>query len=174
MDWLFWRILCYVKVPNMHEFGNNEILSDKVSSNLEDNEYTAEKDKKYITVKSDKTKRKFTFTFSKEFRSNVNNEWIMDGADLVDTCTTKIRDKVKQILSNSNSNEKNYVILGRWVYNNIEYNTDYVGRDWTVDQILDYQTGVCSHKAKLFNAFLNCINIDSMYVTGWAHTSNRS
>lgn len=65
MDWLFWRILCYVKVPNMHEFGNNEILSDKVSSNLEDNEYTAEKDKKYITVKSDKTKRKFTFTFSK-------------------------------------------------------------------------------------------------------------
>lgn len=44
--------------------------------------------------------------------------------------------------------------------------------DWTVDQILDYQTGVCSHKAKLFNAFLNCINIDSMYVTGFALTSN--
>ena len=51
----------------MHEFGNNKIIPDKVSSNLEYNEYTAEKEKKYITVKSNKTKRKFTFTFSKEF-----------------------------------------------------------------------------------------------------------
>ncbi len=84
----------------MHEFGNNKIIPDKVSSNLEYNEYTAEKEKKYITVKSDKTKRKFTFTFSKEFWSNVNNEWIMDWAELMDTCTTKIRDKVKQILGN--------------------------------------------------------------------------
>ena len=172
LDWFFWRTLYYVMVPNMHEFGNNKILSEEVLSNLEDGEFTIEKDKKYITVKSDKMKTKFTFTFSKEFKSNINNEWIMDGAELENTCTTKAKVKALEILSNSKSKEEDYVILGRWVYDNIKYNLDYVGRKWTVDQILDYRTGVCSHKARLYNAFLNCINIDAMYTTGFAHTKN--
>ena len=30
----------------------------------------------------------------------------MDGADLVNTCTTKTKNKVEEILSNLNSNEK--------------------------------------------------------------------
>lgn len=172
LSWIFWRRLEYVQVPNMHEFGNNEILSDKVLSNLKENEITIEKDNRYITVKSDKRKTKFTFTFSKEFQSNINNEWALDGNDLINTCTTKTKNKVSEILANSNSQEKDYVILGRWVYNNIKYNLEYSGKKWTVDQILDYKTGVCSHKARLFTAFLNCINIDAVYTTGFAHTSD--
>ena len=173
-DWFFWRTLKYVKAPNMHEFGNNEILSDNVLSNLQKNEFTIEKDNKYITLKSDKTKTTFIFTFSKVFQSNINNEWKLDGADLINTCTTKTKNKVSEILKNTNSKEKNYVILGRWVYENIKYNLDYVGEKWTVDQILEKRVGVCSHKAKLYNAFLNCINIDAVYATGFAHTSNNN
>ena len=171
LDWLFWRQLYYVKIPNMHVFGNNKITSYIVFSNLEPNEYTVKTDKKYIIIKSDKWKRSFSFTITKEFRSNINNEWVIDG-DIENTCTTKTKNKVQEILSNSNSKEKNYVILGRWVYENIKYNLDYVGMKWTVDEILEYGTGVCSHKARLFNAFLNCIDIDAVYATGYAHTSN--
>ena len=170
-DWILWRTLYYVKAPNMHEFGNNEILSDEVISNLKRDEFTVERDKKYITIRSNKKKSKFAFVFYKKFRNNLDNEWIMDGADLVNTCTTKTKNKVEEILSNLNSNEKNYVILGRWVYHNIKYDI-YAGEGWTVDQILDYQTGVSIHKTQLFNAFLNCINIDSIYVTGFVQTSN--
>ena len=90
----------------MHEFGNNEILSDKVLSNLKENEITIEKDNRYITVKSDKRKTKFTFTFSKEFQSNINNEWALDGNDLINTCTTKTKNKVSEILANSNHKKK--------------------------------------------------------------------
>ena len=171
-DWFIWRTLKYVKAPNMHEFGNNEILSDNILSNLAKNEFTIAKDNRYITVKSDKTKTKFIFTFSKVFQSNINNEWTLDGDDLINTCTTKTKNKVSEILDHTNSKEKDYVILGRWVYENIIYNKDYIGEKWTVDQILEKRVGVCSHKAKLYNAFLNCINIDAVYATGFAHTSN--
>ena len=64
--------------------------------------------------------------------------------------------------------------MGRWVYENIKYNLDYVGEKWTVDQILEKRIGVCSHKAKLYNVFLNCINIDAVYTIGFAHTSNNN
>ena len=84
-DWILWRTLYYVKAPNMHEFGNNEILSDEVISNLKRDEFTVERDKKYITIRSNKKKSKFAFVFYKEFRNNLDNEWIMDGADLVNT-----------------------------------------------------------------------------------------
>lgn len=164
------RILKYITVPNLHEFGNNEILSNKVLSNLKSNEFTVENHKRFITIKSNERYKKFSFTFSKEFQSKIDNEWIMDGIDLVNNCTQKIKNKVVEILANTNSDEKDYIILGRWVYDNIEYNLDYLHAKWTVDQILEKKVGVCSHKTRLYNAFLNCINIDAMYTKGFAHT----
>ena len=125
-----------------------------------------------ITIKLNERYRKFSFVFSKEFQSNIDNEWIMDGVDLVNNCTQNIKNKVVEILSNSNSREKDYIILGRWVYHNIEYNLDYIDENWTVDQILEKKVGVCSHKTRLYKAFLNCINIDAMYTKGFAHTEN--
>jgi transglutaminase-like putative cysteine protease len=75
-------------------------------------------------------------------------------------------------LSNSNSIEKDYIILGRWVYNNIEYDLKYTSEKWTVEQILEKKVGVCSDKTRLYNAFLNCINIDSIYVKGFFQSGN--
>lgn len=172
LDFTIGRILKYITVPNLHEFGNNKIISNEVLSNLKKNEFTIENDKRFITIKSNERYRKFSFVFSKEFQSNIDNEWIMDGVDLVNNCTQNIKNKVVEILSNSNSREKDYIILGRWVYHNIEYNLDYIDENWTVDQILEKKVGVCSHKTRLYNAFLNCINIDAMYTKGFAHTEN--
>ena len=75
-------------------------------------------------------------------------------------------------MSNSNSIEKDYIILGRWVFNNIEYDLKYTNEQWTVEQILDKKVGVYSHKTRLYNAFLNCINIDAMYAKGYIQTEN--
>ena len=109
LDFTIGRILKYIKVPNLHEFGNNEIITNKVLSNLKENEYTVENDKRFITIKSNERYRKFHFTFLKEFQSKVDNEWILDGADLVSSCTTKTKNKVIEILSSSNSKEKDYI-----------------------------------------------------------------
>ena len=174
LDFTIGRILKYIKVPNLHEFGNNEIITNKVLSNLKENEYTVENDKRFITIKSNKRYRKFHFTFLKEFQSKLDNEWIMKGADLVNTCTIKTKNKVIEILSNSNSKEKDYIILGRWVYNNIEYKEVCSGAEMTVDEILEKKVGVCHHKTLLYNSFLNCIGIDAMYTNGFAHTKNNN
>ena len=113
------------------------------------------KDKRFITVKADKRGVKLSFTFNKEFQSKLDNKWVLDGADLVNTCTTKAKNKVSEILSNKNSQEKDYITLGKWVYENIKYNSKYLGAEWTVDQILEKRTGVCHHKTILYNSFLN-------------------
>ena len=165
----FWQKFGYLTVPNLHEFGNNEIISNKVYSNINENKIIIEKNKKFITVKADIRGGKLIFEFSKEFQSKLDNKWILDGVDLENTCTTKARNKVAEILSNKNSQEKDYIILGKWVYQNIEYNSKYAGAEWTVDQILEKRTGVCEHITILYNAFLNCINIDAVYTKGFAY-----
>jgi hypothetical protein len=172
LDFTIGRILKYLTVPNLYEFGNNEIISDKVLSNLKENEFTIENDKRFVTIKSNERYRKFNFIFSKEFQSKIDNEWVMEGADLENSCTIKIKNKALEILSNSNSKEKDYIILGRWVYYNIEYDLKYKNEEWTPDQILENKVGVCSHITRLYNAFLNCINIDAMYVKGYVQTEN--
>ena len=172
LDFTIGKILKYLTVPNLYEFGNNEIISDKVLSNLKENEFTIENDKRFVTIKSNERYRKFNFIFSKEFQSKIDNEWVMEGADLENSCTIKIKNKALEILSNSNSKEKDYIILGRWVYYNIEYDLKYKNEKWTPDQILENKVGVCSHITRLYNAFLNCINIDAMYVKGYIQTEN--
>lgn len=172
LDFNYGRILKYISVPNLHQFGNNVIISSNIKSNLNENLYSFENDKRFITVKSNERKDKFIFKFSKEVESRIDNEWKVEGADLVYNCTKNIRKKVKEILCNKNSKEKDYIILGKWVYNNIKYNSSYLGAKWTVDEILEKKVGVCDHITKLYNAFLNCINIDAMYANGFAHTQN--
>ena len=98
IDLYFWQKFSYLTVPNLHEFGNNEIISNQVLSNLNENELKIEKDKRFITVKADKRGVKLSFTFNKEFQSKLDNKWVLDGADLVNTCTTKAKNKVSEIL----------------------------------------------------------------------------
>ena len=170
LDFLIGRILKYITVPNLHEFGNNKILSNKIISNLKGNEYNIENNKRFITITSKERYKKFNFTFSKIFQSKIDYEWVLDGVDLVDTCTPNIKNKVLDILSTTNSKEKDYITLGKWVYKNIKYKKEYTSEKWTPEQILEKKAGVCSHITRLYNAFLNCINIDAMYTKGFAYT----
>lgn len=166
------RKLKYLKIPNYFEFGNNEIISSIIETNLKSNEYTVENDKRYITIKSGERYRKFDFTFKIEFQSKLSNNWVMDAADLVNTCTDKTKNKVNEILLNSNSVEKDYIILGKWINNNIEYNSNYLGAEMSVDEILEKKVGVCAHITRLYNSFLNCIGIDAIYTKGYAQSEN--
>ena len=168
------RKLHYIKIPNLYEFGNNKITSNKIISNLKPDEYNYENDKVFITLKSSERYRNFEFTFIKEFEAKLTNDWIMDGAVLYNTCTEKIRKKANEILTNSNSKEKDYKILGNWIYNNIKYDINYVNSDMTVDEILENKVGVCAHMTRLYNSFLNCIGIKAIYTKGYAQTKNDS
>ena len=85
-------------------------------------------DKRYITINSDERYRNFDFTFKIEFQSKLSNNWVIDGVDLVNTCTAKTKNKVNEILLNSNSEEKDYIILGKWINKDVDPTT--VFRDW--------------------------------------------
>jgi len=64
--------------------------------------------------------RNFEFTFIKDFEAKLTNEWIIDGVFLYNTCIEKTRKKANEILTNSTSKEKDYKILGNWIYQNIK------------------------------------------------------
>ena len=168
----FWNYLNYMFVPNMYEYGNNRILSYKIKSNLNPNEYNAQKDQYYTIVKSDKYERNFDFIVEKIFESKVDNEWKMDDTNFINTCTIKTNEQVKLILANDKSEEKNYIKLGRWVYKNINYNENYTYTKMSVDEILEKKVGVCYHLTRLYNSFLNCIGIETKETTGYVAKKN--
>ena len=126
-DYIFSRQLRFICVPNLHEFGNNEILENYVYSNLQKGKFTAKSTKRFITIETSERDKNFFFRFTKKFINKIDNEWKVDGVDLVNNCTEKTRKKVSEILSNKNSDEKDYIILGRWVHNNIKYHENYIG-----------------------------------------------
>ena len=51
MHFILGRKLHYIKIPNLYEFGNNKIKSNKIISNLKPDEYNIENDKVFITLK---------------------------------------------------------------------------------------------------------------------------
>ena len=53
---------------------------------------------------------------------------------------TKIKEN--EILASDNSGDAKYVILGRWVFGNMKFNINYVGRDMSIDEILSKLVGV--------------------------------
>jgi hypothetical protein len=55
---------------------------------------------------------------------------------------TGIKIKENEILAPDNSGDAKYVILGRWVFGNMKFNINYVGRDMSIDEILSKLVGV--------------------------------
>ena len=60
----------------------------------------------------------------------------------------------QQILDSDTSGEPDYIVLIRWVYNNMVYDINYAGRSMSIDDILINLISVCEHFTRLYNALL--------------------
>ena len=103
-----------------------------------------------------------TFSSSPNFW-NIADEMINN--DLKNTSTNLTISFVKEILANDTSNKPNYFKIGKWVYNNINYDKDHNTAS-NPDDILIKRKGVCHHFTILYNALLNSIGIKALYAAG--------
>ena len=74
----------------------------------------------------------------------------------------------KDILQNDTSSKPDYYKIGKWVYQNIEYNKSYLGKDLSISEIIELKQGVCHHYSILYNSLLNSIGIETVYASGYS------
>ena len=105
-----------------------------------------------------------TFSSSPNFW-NITDEIIKN--NLKNTSTNLTISFVKEILSNNTSNKPDYYKIGKWVYENINYDKAHSTAS-NPDDILIKRKGVCHHFTVLYNALLNSIGIKTLYASGEA------
>ena len=62
-----------------------------------------------------------------------------------------------------------YAKIGKWVYKNIRYDINYLGRtEMTAMDIYNQRVGVCHHMTRLANALLYSLGYEVIYITGYS------
>ena len=65
--------------------------------------------------------------------------------------------------------------IGKWVKKNIKYDITYTGlNNITATETLNVGKGVCHHMTKLFNALMNSLNYEVIYILGFIIEPNLS
>ena len=66
-----------------------------------------------------------------------------------------------------------YMKIGLWVYNNINYDYEYSGKKISAIEIYNIKKGVCAHFTRLSNALLYALGYQVIYTTGY-YCENRA
>ena len=109
-------------------------------------------------------KAKFTNNLDNNFNGNIPERFYSIDLSKIDK---EIQDKANEIKSQS-SELPDYYKIGKWVNSYMNYDIDYTGKNLTLKEIYEGRTGVCEHYTLLYNAMLNTLGIQTLYVTGWA------
>ena len=86
---------------------------------------------------------------------------------IIDTSTEKTKRKAKEILVNDHTKYPDYIKLGKWVKNNMKYDSNLNGANVRIDDILLNLTGDYSSYTRLYNSLLFSIGIKAVYVNGY-------
>ena len=159
--------------PRISLGGNNLILENKLSTPYVDyiDDNIVKNNGTHFLIKYDKPRQGSLNTLvNVTFANSIDNEFVfpMNEDMILDTSTANTRAKAREILANDNSNEPDYIKLGRWVNKNMKYSMSYFGAKMTVDEILEKLIGVCEHFTRLYNALLQSIGIKAVYLGGYA------
>lgn len=115
-------------------------------------------------------RKNFYFTKNVTFSSspifwNITEEAIKE--NLKNISTEQTINLAKTILAEDTSDKPDYYKLGKWVYNNMEYNKNHNTKT-EPDDIIAKRVGVCAHFTVLYNALLNSIGIKALDASGEA------
>ena len=65
-----------------------------------------------------------------------------------------------------------FMKIGLWVYNNIQYDYECIGEHYTTMEIYNMRRGVCAHFTQLSNALLYSLGYKVLYVYGYCVQDN--
>ena len=159
-------------VPDFFKGGNNDNFTEYIIEKSKTNgtETTTYNDTHYIFTYSNIQETSISLKMNSTFTSNyIDNMAIYYPDDkLLNYSTEKSMSLVKEILENDTSSNPEYYIIGKWIYSNLKYNISLSGKTYTIDEIIEYKTGVCEHFTLLYLALLNSIGIKAVYAHGYS------
>ena len=163
---LFWSEFT---IPKYLLGGNNKFSYYEISNNhgnTIDGENIAEINNTYV-LRQNNVNQAF-YQIDSDFSTGISFDWnVPNDITPAYTATEAAKIKAQEILASDTSGEPDYIVLGRWVYNNMVYDINYAGRSMTIDEILTNLIGVCEHFTRLYNALLQSIGINAIYTTGY-------
>lgn len=170
----FGNIFHITKNENKTNIDKNLNLSEKSSDAIYDNDDSISYQMYHAQVGDIYYKRNI------EFSTRPNNWRVPSYLDekWENSSTSESISLAKQILEEDASEKPDYYKIGKWVYNNIQYNltvkydipsglnnTEYHKKH--ISEIIAKRQGVCHDYTKLYNALLDSIGIKSVYVSGY-------
>ena len=161
-----------ILIPKLGYGGNNFILDTKLSSLNTDNinnENVKQNESHYI-IKYDKSrKEKLNLNLNINFINSIDNEFKFPFNEtlILNTSTEKTKLKAKEILQNDNSKDPDYIKLGKWIKNNMKYDSNPKGKQESIDEILLNLSGDYSYYTRLYNSLLFSIGIKAVYINGY-------
>ena len=90
---------------------------------------------------------------------------------LKETSSVKIDDSIRQFAFPFEKSMKRAAELTKFVYDYLEYDLSYVGRNVPSDRVLAERRGVCVEHANLLTALLRANEMPARYVVGYAYSS---
>ena len=163
---LFWSQFV---IPKYLLGGNNKFSYYEISNNhgnTIDGVNIVEKNTTFVLTQNNVNKA--FYQVDADFSTSISFDWNVP-IDFTPayTATEATKIKAQEILASDTSGELDYIVLGRWVYNNMNYDLKYVGSTMSIDDILTNLKGVCEHFTKLYNALLQSIGINAIYTSGY-------
>ena len=145
--------------------------------------------REYIINYKETQFNKVEFIIEGELKNKSTGEWFVDiSDDIVEKnmpkedieCKPQLFRIALKILKDFDNNNKNndfnfaeYMKIGMWVYKNIRYDYNYIGKKLSSIEIYNMKVGVCCHFTKLTNALLYSLGYKVIFVSGYTCKNNK-
>ena len=171
--------------------GNNDIININPHSPQSSNFLMDEENRQYIIEYKNTKYRQAEFLIKGELKNKCKGEWHIDLTDEEiekrmppEDVSSKqqLKSIAKKIIEDFDRNNKNkdfefldYMKIGLWVKENINYDLNYTGRiELTAMDIYNKRVGVCHHFTRLSNALLYSLGYKVIYAAGYVCQNNNT
>ena len=165
--------------------GNNEIININPTSPQSSNIIIDEENRKYIVEFINTRYNRAQFTLKGKLKNKCKGEWEVDLTDeeieknmpredvlakeQLKIIAKKIIEEFDNIHRDDDFEYLDYMKIGMWVNENIEYDINYSGKiQLTAMDIYNMRRGVCHHITRLSNALLYSLGYKVMYLCGYS------
>jgi len=158
-----------ILIPKVGFGGNNYILETNLNTDNMNYKILKQNESHYL-IRYDKSKKeKSNLNLNVNFINSIEYEFKFPFNEslIIDTSTEKTKRKAKEILVNDHSKDPDYIKLGKWVKNNMKYDSNLNDKKVRIDNILLNLSGDYSNYTRLYNALLFSIGIKAVYVNGY-------
>jgi ribosome biogenesis protein SSF1/2 len=144
-----------------------------------DNKNIIEKNNKFYFIFKNTNLNQIYINLKITFTNSINNFWYYHLKEKIipkffdDKYYFYFNQFALNIIKKDKSNDPNYIKIGKWIHNNINYNENYSKKILNPLEILAFREGICDHFVLLYITLLNSIDIKCIRIGGYACSENK-